>query len=122
VVPFGVGLDGSQSFLHSSERTGSQCVVDHGSRSVDIYNELKELGRAERLRNGKRDDIYKEIAQDLYHLVKELILNGNRPGTQMGQDGRTCRTRGEENTMEIQLHGAPRTPARRRARKSLENC
>jgi hypothetical protein len=49
-------------------------VVDHGSRSVEIYNELKELGRAERLRNGKGDDIYGEIAQDLYHLVKERII------------------------------------------------
>jgi hypothetical protein len=49
-------------------------VVDHESRSVEIYNELKELGRAERLRNGKRDDIYGEIAQDLYHLVKERII------------------------------------------------
>jgi hypothetical protein len=41
---------------------------------VEIYNELKELGRAERLRNGKGDDIYGEIAQDLYHLVKERII------------------------------------------------
>jgi hypothetical protein len=49
-------------------------VVDHGSRSVEIYNELKELGRAERLRNGKGDDIYGEIAQDSYHLVKERII------------------------------------------------
>jgi hypothetical protein len=50
-------------------------VVGHGSRSVEIYNELKELGRAERLRNGKGDDIYGEIAQDLCHLVKERIIS-----------------------------------------------
>jgi hypothetical protein len=49
-------------------------VVDHGSRSVEIYNELKELGRAERLRNSKRDDIYGEIAQYLYHLAEERIM------------------------------------------------
>jgi hypothetical protein len=28
----------------------------------------------------------------------------------MEQDGRTCRTRGKENTMEIQLHGATAPP------------
>jgi hypothetical protein len=52
-------------------------MVDHGSRSVEIYNEPKELGRAERLWNGKGDDIYGEIAQDLGHLVGPRTLPWN---------------------------------------------
>jgi hypothetical protein len=45
-------------------------------------------------------------------MVRGTIIKcyGNRSGTQMGQDGRTCGTRGEENTMEIQLHGATAHP------------
>jgi hypothetical protein len=63
MVPIGLRLDSSK-LLHSPERTGSKCVLHHGSGCVERFKERKELGITRAMAKEK----YGEIAP-ICHLV-----------------------------------------------------